>query len=149
MRGLLLSVALSCLTTACAGEPERSDPILNEIEQLIALPQDAFALEEYGRAYARSGNKVIGHYLVPIDYGIGPNDDCEEAQADGSTIPCAAGWREQYEAQIPEQVPAGERRWYDDPLDLPFISDGGCLMISFDYHLDTKRFSRVECNGVA
>lgn len=133
--------------TACAAKADAPVDLLDEIEAMVKLPSGALELDEYGRAYAFSDGKVVAHYLVPMSFEPEPNDGCAEALADGTTRPCEDGWEAEFDAIYDNQIAAGERRWFDDARDLPFMNDGGCSMVSFEYFPEEKRFARIECNG--
>ena len=145
---LLLSIGYAGLM-GCTPEPEPRDRLLDEIESAIQLPKGAFELDEYGRAYAVENGDVYGHFLMPMPFEIGPDDGCEEMLANGDSIPCDSGWEGDLEAAYADQIPAGERQWFNDASELPYISDGGCMMVSFKYSPKTKQFDRLECNGTA
>lgn len=47
------------------------------------------------------------------------------------------------------ETPAGHRRWFAKPIDLPSMSDGGCMQISVAYDIASRRITRAVCNGYA
>ena len=45
------------------------------------------------------------------------------------------------------ETPAGKRRWFDKPDDLPQIFDGGCMQVTVEFDIATHRIFSVTCNG--
>ncbi len=54
-----------------------------------------------------------------------------------------------YQLATTRQPPAGRKRWFDDPADMPMIFDGGCTQVNVEYDLTTRKVVAVSCNGLA
>lgn len=54
-----------------------------------------------------------------------------------------------YQLASARRPPAGRRRWFDDPADIPMIFYGGCSQVNVEYNLATRRVVTVSCNGLA
>jgi|GEM_PF-651760 len=54
-----------------------------------------------------------------------------------------------YQLATTRQPPAGRKRWFDDPADMPMIFDGGCTQVNVEYDLTTRKVVAVLCNGLA
>jgi hypothetical protein len=46
------------------------------------------------------------------------------------------------------ETPAGKRRWFRTPNDLPYISDGGCQQVNVQFDTASHRILAVACNGI-
>jgi hypothetical protein len=143
----LFKIAFAAILLAGCGtsDERRHDALMSRIEQTLQLPQGASQIEEYARYYAETDTaEITAVYLIPFDDAIGPNDVCEEVLADFSTreAPCP-------DLRPAWAMPAGQRRWVDDPRKLPMINDGGCSVIEVVFDPATSRVTRAECNGEA
>ena len=54
-----------------------------------------------------------------------------------------------YQIASARQTPAGQRRWFDDPADIPIIFDGGCSQVNIEYDLTSRKVVTVSCNDLA
>jgi hypothetical protein len=149
-----MKMLLIFLAALAAGPPStnpaEAERLMAAIEEQVRLPQDAAPLEHYARHYAfQTDGKVVGVYLHRV--AAAPRGDdwgCEEIILEGNEIgskpiPCPP------EPDTLQQVSGGERRWFDDPAKLPYISDGGCGMITVIFNPATNRVEHADCNGVA
>lgn len=145
----LLPMVFATMLTSCASAKAPTDVLMDDIEAKVQLPQAQYRLADYSRTYAYSGDQmVIGHYLVPSD-PIPADAGCSEMTVDGKLVPCSSETREHIAERRTRELKAGERRWIDDVKGLPFIMDGGCLMITVEYDLRKSEVTSVDCNGEA
>ena len=154
MRSAMLSLLLLAGSEPTSSLSQR-ERLANEIERAIILPTGASPLNAYGRNYAFSGrDKVVGIYLLPLPpSGLDKPGSCEILLPDLRSRPCTKSEiKDQLGAEaraISAQTRAGKRRWYGRVEDLPFINDGGCMEVSFEYEIATRHFLRIACNGYA
>lgn len=94
--------------------------IMDDIEQRVQLPAEAFKLDKYSRYYARYGKRVVGTYITLVD----PENQYYD-------------------------LPIGQRRWIEDRRNLPGISDGGCSVVNVVYDPLTQTVGQAFCNGEA
>jgi len=123
-----------------------------EIERAVVMPNGAQPIGAYGRNYALTGvGSVIGRYLLAIPRqqargcawlsSSGHMRDCTEADV--------AELQKKYDASFARATPAGASRWFDDPADVPIMSDGHCMQVNVEYDLATRKVVAVSCNGSA
>lgn len=116
---------------------------MDEIERSIVLPQGAQPLSTYARTYKFvAPGRVEGFYFTPEDRLDG--DFCAGTKAGGRTngqvlLACNPPWG----------LGRGQRRWVDDDVHLPAVSDGGCYFISIEYDLRNGSPPAARCNGEA
>ena len=144
-------LALLLLAAPAPGAGRGHEPLMDEIEQALVLPQGAASLAEYGRNYAFKGaGTVVATYLRPLA-GPDAKSGCSEVLQDFSLRPCTQKEVEQSvrsEARrVASETPAGRRRWFNDYRRLPFIYDGGCLQVNIEYDVAAHRVVRASCNG--
>lgn len=115
-----MGLALALLMLAgLAPETAEHTALMDEIEAKVVLPEGARPLNDYGRHYAfGEPGEVQATYLVPMG------------------VP------------RPSQAPAGQRRWYRSVQAMPWISDGGCRMVTIRFDLATHRLLSAKCNGL-
>ncbi|MFD0847047.1 hypothetical protein [Sphingosinicella xenopeptidilytica] len=126
---------------------------MDEIERPVVLPKNAETLDKYGRNYAPDvGGKILATYIIPIS-PLGMDTGCDVMLENFASRPCAKEEIEEasrMEAKIVDaQTPAGKRRWFRNPRELPYINDGGCQQVSVEYDATTRRVLTVVCNGEA
>lgn len=54
-----------------------------------------------------------------------------------------------YQLDPARRISAARRRWFDDPVDMPMIHDGGCTQVNIEYDLTTRKVVAASCNGLA
>ncbi|WP_126665465.1 hypothetical protein [Croceibacterium ferulae] len=117
---------------------------MSRLEENVRLPEGASKLSEYARYYADAGRgEIVAAYLIPFEHELAPGEGCEEMMKDFSSreVPCP-------DQKSPWSMPAGQRRWLDDRLDLPVVSDGGCIYVEIIFDKATAAMKRAECNGL-
>ena len=142
---------LLTLLLTTAPQQDRENRLMDEIERTVALPTGAGPLSAYGRYYAYEGRgKVLAIYLVP-EPSVG--NSCEIFTIHRGSRPCnrreIQEMKRRHARAAGLRVPAGKRRWYGDSRDLPQIADGGCMQITIEYDVASKRVLGVACNGIA
>jgi len=153
--GVVLAAAICSATfTACQAQGDGHQALMDEIERDVQMPKYARPLNAYGRSYALVGpDKVRAVYLLPLPPFPYRANQCSTITPDGKLRRCTEAEIEQgrhQDEQIANSRPAaGRQRWFDNPENLPEINDGGCMQITVEYEIVTKRFLRVECNGNA
>ena len=145
-------LAILALSGSAAERPER-EALMDEIESKVRLPAAAHRLDEYGRYYAFEGKRrVAAVYLLPpepLTPDPRPADwGCEEVVSveGGITtreIPCPP------DPDISHYLRAGQRRWVANRKALPFVADGGCMIVHLSFNLDTREVEDAFCNGSA
>ncbi len=112
---------------------------MDTVERQISLPRGSLPLRAYARAYAPlSKDRVSALYFRPMTEFT----SCREAKDGGPT-----------NGQIvllcppPDGIRAGERRWLNDSLLLPSVSDGGCAFIDVEFDTRAKRVVLARCHG--
>lgn len=143
------------LATAASPIPPtpRERAVMDAIERIVVLPPRARPLAAYGRNYAwADATHVVATYLLPSPPSP-PTEGCAVMIEDFRTRPCSRREiadiaRRDAESRAAE-TPAGQRRWFAKPGDLPFIFDGGCIQVSVDYDVTSRRITRAVCNGYA
>jgi len=126
---------------------------MDEIERSVVLPKSAKPLSAYGRNYAFLGQGiVVATYLIPSP-PIPVDGGCEMMLENLSSRPCT---KEEIAEQVASnaraaaaETPAGKRRWFRTPNDLPDISDGGCQQVNVQFDTASHRILVVACNGIA
>jgi hypothetical protein len=141
----VLATALTVVLAGCSSTEERQQQALMDmIEARVQLPEKAWPLKEYARYYADAGDGTIhGVYLIPTEEPDA-NDVCELLAADGSSrvVPCP-------QMRPDWEVPADERRWFEDHRELPYINDGGCSEVDVVFDRTKSAVLSVTCNGEA
>ena len=141
----VLVVALAVVLAGCSSTEERQQrALMDVIEARVQLPAKARPLEEYARYYADAGDgTVLGVYLIPTT-APNPDDSCELLAADGSSriVPCP-------QTRPDWEIPADDRRWFEDHQKLPYINDGGCMEVDVVFDKMTSAVLSVTCNGEA
>ncbi len=131
MRGLYALTIPALLLVANASEGGRERALMDEIESSVRLPTGAHPIADYGRYYAFDGmDKVRAVYLVPL------------------VLPRSLRARGSRQDWV-NDLPADKRRWEGRADRLPHVFDGGCMMVTIEYDIATKRFLRVDCDGNA
>ena len=151
-------LAVFSLLTGCANSSPSASPehqtVFETIEANVRLPAGAFPLDRYSRNYAkRPDGKFVATYIVPFTSLQHDEGDlgCDVMLEDFGSRPCS-------EAEIAESHhrdlqyaksygTAGETRWFDNYLEMPFINDGGCLQIDIVFDPLTSVIESVKCNG--
>lgn len=138
--------AVVLLLGGCSSPQERErKTLMNEIEKQVQLPKGARPLSEYARYYAnKDDGVVVAVFLIPIKDDIAPGESCEELFENFTSgkMPCEP-------MQFEWALPAGERRWFKDQRDLPWINDGGCAQVDVEFDIAKSTVKHVECNGEA
>ncbi len=139
-----LSLAAFGLVAGCASpEERRRADLMDEIERNVVLPPGAQPLRTYARTYKFvAPERVEAFYFTPDDRLDG--DFCAGTKEGGRTngqvlLACKPPWG----------LGAGQRRWLDDDVHLPAVSDGGCYYISINYDLSDGGRPEAYCNGEA
>jgi hypothetical protein len=154
MRPILNPVLSLLAVSGCNHAPSREATLMDEIERSVVLPKSAEPLSAYGRnyAFADQGRVVVATYLIPSP-PIPVGKRCQVMLANGSLRPCT---KEQIAEQVSSdaraaaaETPAGRRRWFRTPNDLPYISDGGCQQVDVQFDIASHRILAVACNGIA
>ena len=122
-----------------------------EIERAVVMPQGARPIEEYGGNYALNGvGTVIARYLLPVPRQQAGG--CSKVYADqlrACTKDEVTELQKKYDEDFAQQTPAGQARWFENPVDLPLIFDGGCMQVNVEYDLSSHRVVSASCNGLA
>jgi hypothetical protein len=138
--------ALLMLVSGCSSPQERKrEALMNKIEKQVQLPKGARPLSEYARYYADKGDGVVAAvFLIPLSDEMRPGEGCEELLENFASreVPCEP-------MQFEWAMPAGERRWFKDQRDLPWINDGGCAQVDVEFNIAKSTVKYVECNGEA
>jgi hypothetical protein len=130
------------LLAACTTQENnvRREALMDSIERLVVLPEEAQALKAYGRSYAFADqDRVIGSYSIPINEPDGP---CTAVLPDNRSRPCTAE-----EGAPTAQTPAGARRWYDTADDLPRRLWAGCEQVNVVYVISSGRVTEALCDA--
>lgn len=151
-RSCLVLPILALLATAAAPVPPtpRERAVMDAIERSIVLPAKARLLAAYGRNYAWADRThVVATYLLPRPSSP-PAEQCRVMQ-DSVMRPCSSREiadiaRQEAEARAAE-TPAGHRRWFARPRDMPMIFDGGCAQVNIVYDVAGRQITQVMCNG--
>jgi len=155
---LIKYLAVFSLLTGCANSSPSASPehqtVFETIEANVRLPAGAFPLDKYSRNYAkRPDGKFVATYIIPFnslqldeeDYG------CDVMLEDFESRTCSEAeiaQSHQRDLQFAQAYgAAGETRWFDNYLELPFMNDGGCLQIDIVFDPNTGLVESVECNG--
>jgi hypothetical protein len=129
MRTILVTLVL---LSGCNSQPERdadektansrSVPqlLMDQIEEEVQLPPEAYPLAEYARYYAFENGRVYATYTTHVD----------PANGDAN-------------------LRTGERRWLTDRRKLPVLLDGGCSVVNVVYDSQEASVEQAFCNGVA
>ena len=144
---VIAAVSLLGALQGCTSSPPSAEAeLMDKIERQVKLPAGAEPLARYARYYAldRQG-QVLGVYLIPFSYDIGPDDGCSEVTAnfelkDTSCPP---------EASQVHNLKAGQRRWLARDKGLPVVNDGGCSVVNVVFDRQKGTVEDVFCNGVA
>lgn len=136
----LTAIALCCVMSACARAPiSPTDQLMDEIERKVSLPKDADPYDHYARYYA-----TLSPHEVAVSYEIPRPGEAESARETcknyTNVYPCGAN----HESLL---LKAGQRMWLVGPGDLPAISGGGCVLVTFRYDTTTRRATVPRCNG--
>ena len=130
-RSCLALPILALLATAAAPVPPsaRERAVMDAIERSIVLPQKAWPFAAYGRNYAWSDTThVVATYILP-SLPSDPREGCDLLTDDFKTRPCTPEENAEMDRQetqfLTAETPAGHRRWFAQPIDLPSMSDGG------------------------
>lgn len=121
---------LAAVSPLAAGQaPSKAEALMDKIERSVALPAEAGPMQSYGRNYSfAEPDKVIATYLQPSPPSP-PDESCEELLADFTTQPCSKEDVERMNSSERQrratETPAGTRRWFANPDELPEVSDGG------------------------
>jgi hypothetical protein len=144
-----LKIAFLVVLTAEAspGSQATHEELMDQIAKAVVLPAGARPLGAYGQNYAFLGNtQVEAVYFVPEPILTeksgcvhGDGKPCSKAEIE-KMVGDNAKRRASYAA-------AGERRWFANERDLPFVMDGGCAQITIRYDIPTKRVLEAHCNG--
>lgn len=146
-------LALLATSTSAILPASRERAVMDAIERSIALPRQARPLAAYGRNYAwADATHVIATYILPSPPSE-PGEGCALMTDDFRTRPCTpeenADMARQEARLRAAETPAGQRRWFARPNDLPSMMDGGCMQISVEYDVASRRVTRAICNGYA
>ena len=145
MNSFKIAAAILLLSGCSSPEEREREALMNLIEKQVQLPKGTRPLSEYARYYADTDSRVVvAVYLVPTSDEIGLGESCEEllenfASRKVSCEPMQFEWA----------MPAGERRWFKDKRDLPWINGGGCAQVEVEFDTATSTVKRAECNGEA
>lgn len=146
-------LALLATSASAILPPSREQGVMDAIERSIVLPQKAWPFAAYGRNYAWSdATHVVATYILPSLPSV-PREGCDLLTDDFKTRPCTPEENAEMDRQETQfrtaETPAGQRRWFAKPIDLPSMSDGGCMQISVAYDIASRRITRAVCNGHA
>lgn len=153
MKSVVMLAALAAVTSSSASERTRHESLMDEIESQVRLPRGAHRLDEYGRYYAFEGKRwVEAIYMLPPEPmtpdPLPPDWGCEEVVMQGNDIttrevPCPP------DPDTSHYLKAGQRRWVADRKALPFVADGGCMVVNVRFDLKTRKIEHAFCNGYA
>lgn len=161
----ILTACAALWASACSVAPaDQPGPFSDEqrliqtIEEEVVLPVGALPMADYSRNYAYGPDgEVRASYIVPFESDYTDQDGCEvDLESSGDSFasrPCTEDEVDKL-AEIDRLMAqrdgrAGQSRWLEDYSYLPFMSDGGCLLIEIVFDPKTQEFERVACNGVA
>lgn len=152
MRAIFYAIALVTGAECSQELASARDLIMRAVESMVQLPAGAKPLEEYSRNYASlPDGKVIGIYVLPSTPETQRHDiDCEVALERG-TRPCTDAEKAEImggEKAIAKQFgQANQSRWFDDYLELPMITDGGCELIEIIFDPHSQSIQSAQCDG--
>ncbi len=154
MQVMIAAAVYLTLASACS-TAERQD-LMSAIEAKLVMPAGAASIEAYSRNYAfRPDGKVVAIYVIPrlADTREDPEDGCEVLLEDFESRPCSddeiAELRQQHAAIAAQLGTVGQSRWFDDYLELPAISDGGCDVLDILFNPNSGQIEHIACNGQA
>jgi hypothetical protein len=134
-----------------ATEISEEQKLMEKIESLVQLPQEAYSIEDYGRNYAMNDDGTVSAiYTIPPRPR--PSDAKCSVYEDGDLRPCTDRENEEEDqrrkAMVAREAKRDESRWFESADDLPMILDGGCSVIWVGFDPKTERVA-ASCNGVA
>ncbi|WP_426259814.1 hypothetical protein [Sphingomonas sp. DC1100-1] len=146
-------LALLATSASAILPPSREQAVMDAIERSIVLPQKAWPFAAYGRNYAWSDTThVVATYILP-SLPSDPREGCDLLTDDFKTRPCTPEKNAEMDRQetqfLTAETPAGNRRWFAQPIDLPSIDDGGCIQVTVQYDVVSRSITRAQCNGYA
>lgn len=126
---------------ACAPTSQH-EALMDNIENAVPLPAEAAPLNHYARIYAKgAGKHVVALYFIPSAPDKARCGAVLAHQAKSASV-----------AQLcppPQGMLAGERRWFEHPVQPVQRSEGGCTQIDVTYDMDRHRIVKNHCYGSA
>jgi hypothetical protein len=150
--GLAVCAVLLCGGCSREAGTAVTDPVngrlMEAIERQVRMPPGARPLNDYARFYARAPvdlnvakGTVMGVYRIPATLSPPPPGAiCEAFTEHGGLrkVPCDPGVH---------RLLAGQRKWLEDYMALPFVDDGGCNTVNVEFDSEKQIVQRVYCNG--
>jgi hypothetical protein len=154
MQLLFSATLLLTLAIACTDSMSEREALISRIEAKLVLPEGANSIDTYSRNYAFTPDgKVIAIYVTPFVAATreGPDYGCEVMLEDFESRSCTddeiSEMKHQDVAAVELFGAADQSRWFNDYLELPSISDGGCMQIEIVFDPQAQRIERARCNG--